>query len=125
MKIFLVFLALSLNTVERSKSPTKAVLLSCFIPAGGQFYNEKFLKGTIIGGFEVYTGYHALESYISYKKKGNNEDFGQALSFGFYFLGAWLYSMADAYVDAHLYNFSRKIKFEASNSSVSLKYKFK
>jgi hypothetical protein len=125
MKILLVFLALSLNTAEKSKSPSKAVLLSCFIPAGGQFYNEKFLKGTIIGGFEVYTGYRALESYLSYRKTENNEDFGQALSFGFYFLGAWLYSMADAYVDAHLYNFSKRIKFEAKTGSVCLKYNFK
>ncbi|MGB9824030.1 MAG: hypothetical protein ACPLN0_04695 [Candidatus Hydrothermia bacterium] len=125
MKFFLVFLILSLNAGERSKSPTKAVLLSCFIPAGGQFYNEKFIKGTIIGGLEVYTGYRALESYLSYRKNGNTENFGRALSFGFYFLGTWLYSMADAYVDAHLYNFSRRIKFEATTGSVCLKYKFK
>ncbi|MEO0246679.1 MAG: hypothetical protein ABIM20_01715 [candidate division WOR-3 bacterium] len=119
MKILLLTLILTSSDTAKVKVPTKALLLSCFTPAGGQFYNEKYIKGAILGSIEIYTGYRAMKNYLSYRRTGSNERFADALSFGFYFLSFWLYSMADAYVDAHLYGFKNKIKIEASfNKSV-------
>lgn len=114
MKTLLLIAALISNDTSKVKVPTKALLLSSFTPAGGQFYNEKYFKGTILAGLEIYTGYRAIENYLAYRKTGDNRRFADALSFGFYFLSFWLYSMADAYVDAHLYSFKNKIKFETS-----------
>jgi len=123
MKTLLLLTLLSSNPV--SKSPTKAVLFSCFLPAGGQFYNEKYIKGTIIASIELYTGYKTAINYFDYRKTASPERFSDALSYGFYFLGTWLYSMADAYVDAHLYNFKEKMEVSLLPTGVRLSFKLR
>ncbi len=112
MHIFLIILALSIP----SKSPTKAVLLSAAIPGGGQFYTHSYIKGILIACGEVYFGAYTISDYINYKK--SNEQYIQdyykreTFSDGMYFLGIFLFSLADAYVDAHLYKFSEKTGFK-------------
>ena len=107
------------------KDPEKAALLSAFLPGGGQFYNEKYLKGVIIASIEGFTGYNAISRYVKYKKFGDLQKFSESLSYGFYFLGTWLYSVADAYVDAHLFNFKEKVELVLLPRGVSFVYKIK
>jgi TM2 domain-containing membrane protein YozV len=68
------------NTQQIRKSPTAAVLLSFFLPAGGQFYNGDIKKALAIGG-----GY-ILGIILAYFVVG-----------GFVVLGVWIWSMIDAY----------------------------
>lgn len=121
MSIFFAFFLLVGNPGV-SKSPTKAVLLSAFLPAGGQIYNEKYFKAAVLASIETYSGYKALDYYLGYRKSGDTEKFKSAVSFGFYFLGSWLYSMADAYVDAHLFDFGKKVQFTISSRGFGVRY---
>ncbi|MDI6851932.1 MAG: DUF5683 domain-containing protein [bacterium] len=121
---FLTFLVLILVGVE-GKNPGKAVLMSAFLPGGGQFYNEKYLKGFIVASVEVFTGYNSISRYVKYRKSGDLQMFNESLSYGFYFLGTWLYSLADAYVDAHLFNFKEKVELALFPRGVSFAYKIK
>jgi hypothetical protein len=125
MKFLIYFLFLLGET--QGKNPSKAVLMSAFLPAGGQFYNEKYLKGVVIGSVEVFTGFKAISNYVEYKKSGDLQKFNEGLSYGFYFLGTWLYSMADAYVDAHLFNFKSKVElaFLPKNMGISFNVKWR
>ncbi len=124
MSVFFALLLL-VDSPDLSKSPTKAVLLSAFLPAGGQIYNEKYFKAAVLASIETYSGYKALDYYLSYRKSGDTEKFKSAVSFGIYFLGAWLYSMADAYVDAHLFDFGKKVQFTSSSRGVGVRYNLK
>lgn len=123
MNVMFVLCILLSETVV-AKSPSKAVLLSCFLPGGGQFYNEKFVKGAVFGAAEAFTGYVALSNYLDYKKTGSEAKFKESFSYGFYFLGIWLYSMADAYVDAQLFNFDKKIQISMNSKGIGLSLSF-
>lgn len=86
-----------------AKSPRKAMLLSLCIPGGGQFYNEAYVKGIIIGSAEVALGYLSYQSH-----KENNEEKRNVYLFWFASLVA--YSVADAWIDAHMYGFDKESK---------------
>lgn len=57
--ILLVFFSISSGEVIKKEEPNhyKPMLLSMFIPAGGQFYNEVYLKGGIFLAGEIGLGY--------------------------------------------------------------------
>lgn len=92
-----------------NKSPRGAMLRSIFVPGWGQFYNGKWLKGLLIAGAEL----GLITNAVVLNKWANEATTDEEYYFyidnrnlSFWLLGATiLYSMADAYVDAHLFQF--------------------
>ena len=82
---------------------------SIFVPGWGQFYNGKWFKGVVIAGVEVGLVANAVVLNQWANQAQTEEEFFFYIdnrNLSFLLLGATiLYSMADAYVDAHLFNF--------------------
>jgi len=85
-------------SVTYPRSPQKAVLLSAFIPGGGQFYTKRYIRGLVIGGGEIALGTMA---YLKHRD-GDSDKRDQYLYYLAFLIG---FSMADAYVGALVYNF--------------------
>ena len=75
-----------------------AVLRSIALPGWGQFYNGKRLKGSIIATTEVASAVAWVVRRKQIKDRGTQE----RNLYLFSTIGIALYSVADAYVDAHL-----------------------
>ena len=97
------------SSLTATKSPTGAMLRSLFVPGWGQFYNDKWFKALVIGGTEI--GLVANAVYQNQMAAKANDPLerewyidNRNLSY-WWLLGTILFSMADAYVDAHLYHF--------------------
>ena len=92
-----------------TKNPTGAMLRSIVVPGWGQFYNGKWLKGLVIAGAEVGFITNAIVLNKWAHEATTEEEFLYYIdnrNLSFWLLGATiLYSMADAYVDAHLFGF--------------------
>ena len=108
------------------KSPGTAMLLSAVLPGAGQFYNESYWKVPVVFGFGIYFVSSWLDNnrrYIDYRDKysASLQQFPngdprllavrefykeQRDSFTWYFLIMYLLNIADAYVDASLYDFN-------------------
>ncbi|MBN1542360.1 hypothetical protein JW992_09465 [candidate division KSB1 bacterium] len=111
-----------------TKSPSGAMMRSLVLPGGGQFYNDKWLKGLAIAAAEigcianaVVQNQYAVREEIPYYR----EIYRDRRNLSFWWLaGIILYSMADAYVDAHLYNFdeSESIAFNLGMNSSEMRY---
>lgn len=92
-----------------NKNPTGAMLRSIFVPGWGQFYNEKPFKGLLIAGTQI----TFLTNALIFDKWGQQAitELDRAYyydnrSLYYWLLGASiLYSMTDAFVDAHLFDF--------------------
>jgi hypothetical protein len=120
-----IFLFVSLSSVQRcanaapadtlhtkSKSPTGALLRSLVIPGWGQLYNEQYLKAAIAFGIETSLALSASyqnDQVHRYEKKGESDaakfyrnDRNRLI---WWLAGFALFSMGDAYVDAHLFNY--------------------
>jgi len=122
-----IFLLLILVSDVQYKSPQKAVILSALLPGGGQFYTGHYIKGGVIASGEIFS---LIKAYFLYKDSkdyevGSSERdslMRESFSYAFWFLGIWFYSVLDAYVDAHLYNFDEKAKisifFKPDNEAV-------
>lgn len=113
------------DTVE-TKSPLGAVLRSAIVPGWGQFYNESYWKVPIVlglGGFLAYGMIQEHDSYSEYadlyaasiteEAPAGNLRLKQFREFyrnrrdtyGWWLLVTYLLQLADAYVDAQLFNF--------------------
>jgi hypothetical protein len=111
---------------EMSKSPLGAVLRSAVIPGWGQFYNESYWKIPLVVGLSAYLVYgiiseHSLFTDYSalYDATITTDDPAGDLqlkqfreiyrdrrdTFAWWFLVTYLLQIADAFVDAHLYDF--------------------
>lgn len=104
------------------KSPWGAVLRSAVLPGFGQFYNESYWKIPVVWGFIGYFGYVWIDNNDSYKKyrdlyaeseftnaiyKKYRDDFkDQRDEFAIYIVLTYFLQLVDAYVDAHLFDFS-------------------
>jgi hypothetical protein len=94
------------------KNPTGAMLRSMVVPGWGQWYNEKRLKAAVVMGAElglvvdaIVQNQLAARSDYDYER----EYYRNNRSLAIWWLGAAiLYSMADAYVDAHLFDFDER-----------------
>jgi hypothetical protein len=90
-------------------SPRTAMWRSALIPGGGQFYNGKWIKGTLVAVAEL--GCVANAIYQNQRVVNSASDYERAVyrdrrNLSYWWLaGIILYSMADAYVDAHLLQF--------------------
>lgn len=116
------------TSVNLTKNPTTAVLLSLPLPGLGQWYNEQYWKIPIFTGTCGFTAYLFFKNnadfnttddlYEQAKAEGadptvtqrlldqrevyrNNRDLA-----GVIFLGAYILAAVDAYVGAHLYDFN-------------------
>lgn len=108
-----------------TKSPGLAMLLSALVPGAGQAYNESYWKVPVVVGLGVYFGAIWLDNhrrYTDYRDRYKESlltspsgdgtllrlrDFyrSQRDTFTWYFLIYYLVNVADAYVDASLYDF--------------------
>jgi hypothetical protein len=108
------------------KSPGTAMLLSAMLPGAGQFYNHSYWKVPVVLGFGLYFVSSWLDNnrrYEDYQEKYaasilknpagdpillNVREFykEQRDSFTWYFFLLYFISIADAYVDASLYDFN-------------------
>jgi len=134
---------------EMKKSPWKAVVLSSILPGLGQVYNESYWKLPIValaGGTLGYYFFYNNGKYLDYRDKyeasqtqanpGGDERFKRLResyrdlrdTYLLYFAIFYLINLADAYVDAHLYDFnvSEKVKIGLlqKNSLVNFKINF-
>ena len=105
---------------EMQKSPWGAVLRSAIIPGWGQIYNESYWKVPIIWGLTGWFVYAWIDNNKQYKdyrdlysETGNSRyqrlrDFylDQRDEFAIYIAITYLLNLVDAYVDAHLFDFS-------------------
>lgn len=111
------------------KNPLVAVLLSAALPGAGQFYNQSYWKIPIIDGFVGYFVYEYIredKSFRDYRSQyaasqtpqfpeGDDNlktlrEFyrSQRNNFTWYFLIVYFINLVDAYVDAHLFDFTVK-----------------
>lgn len=102
------------------RSPRTAMLLSLFIPGAGQFYNESYWKGGIIAAAEVTLASLAVREHLlltkvsadlqsslpdSIKENLLTDYKDRRNAFAFLAGVAIIYSLSDAYVDAHMFHF--------------------
>lgn len=120
---------------EMKKSPWKAVLLSAILPGLGQFYNESYWKlpiVAVVGGSLAYYFFNNNSKYLDYRdlyeksqspENPNGDERYKRLRESYrdardqnllYFMMFYLVNLADAYVDAHLYDFNVSDKMKVS-----------
>jgi len=100
------------KTPLKKNSPRGAVIRAVIFPGWGQWYNEKRFKALLVFGTEVgfasaaiWHNQQVVKSWKDYEDIYKEFHINMRNQFVWYLAGAILYSMADAYVDAHLYHF--------------------
>lgn len=120
-------LALSLVSAAWSgegpgKSPVLAVVASTVIPGGGQFYCENYLRGSLfccaqatLTAMTLYEHMLTEEALRRYKATGDEEDyadyshhFDRRRNLLWWDVGVLVFSAADAFVNAHMYDFGKR-----------------
>ena len=112
--------------LEEKPSPLRSVILSTTMPGLGQLHNGHWLKGAsfvIVGALlvaKVLVEKDRADRYLHLSKTVPDEDdaayyydrysfhFDQKDRYLWWMLGFWVYNMLDAYVDGHLFGFSRQ-----------------
>jgi len=96
-----------------TRDPTGALLRSAVLPGWGQFYNDRPVKGIVLGSLELgLLGWLIAEHLASEEARRENDDPAyqlhsqRRLDLIWYTSATWLFGMLDAYVDAYLYSFS-------------------
>ncbi len=105
-----------------TRSPMGALMRSAAIPGWGQFYNDRPVKGILLGAVEL--GLLALFLKEYSVAEDAREDFLESgdpldeeryethrerrLNLIWITAASWLYGMMDAYVDAHLFAFEEE-----------------
>ena len=99
-----------INEVDSTlnKNPRQAFLFS-LVPGGGQFYNQKYIKGSIVMGLETLALLSWLENSKIYKNYDaeeyplkQNRYLEKRNKYAWWVIFLYFYSMIDAMVDAHL-----------------------
>lgn len=102
-----------------SKSPFWAAISSALLPGGGQFYTENELRGLLfffaqgtLAGMTLYEHTKAEDAWRRYERSRDPEDyedysyhFDRRYNLLWWDATVWILSVADAYVDAHMYRF--------------------
>ena len=126
------------TTFVMQKSPWGAVLRSAIIPGLGQFYNESYWKIPIIWGVGalfisgwVYNNNLYKDNKNLFIETGinlykNNRDFyrDQRDNFTIYLVILYILNLVDAYVDAHLFDFTVQEDFITGSPRVNLRVHF-
>jgi len=120
------------------KSPWGAVLRSAVLPGFGQFYNESYWKIPVIWGVGalfisgwVYNNNLYQDNKNLFIDTGNslyklNRDFyrDQRDNFTIYLVILYVLNLVDAYVDAHLFDFTVEQNFISGSSRINFRYNF-
>ena len=116
--IVFIFLICSICTGQNTeidsskiKDPSLAWKIS-FIPGLGQLYNEKYFKFIGLLSAEFY----AINRFNNLRQQGN---ITKRNTYGWWIIGLYFYGVLDAYVDAHLSSFPKKINNKESDSSLN------
>ena len=130
---------------EMTKSPWGAVLRSAIVPGWGQFYNESYWKIPIIWGVLgsfVYGWIYYDDLYVDFRDRYNQsliEEPGIGIStfkrsrdfyrdqrdlFTIYFALGYLLNLVDAFVDAHLFDFTVEENVITNNPQLQIRFKF-
>lgn len=125
------------------KSPLGAVARSAIIPGWGQFYNHSYWKIPVVWGFLGWFGYNykinndnyndnkklylqnlneGVQSY--YYKTQRDLYHDQRDLFAIYFFIAYFANLIDAYVDAHLFDFSVSEDNNSKSYQLNIKFNF-
>ena len=113
--MFITILIGQIDKVDSTliKNPKTALYLS-LIPGGGQLYNGKLLKGSLLLAFESYVIYSWLENSKIYKNYNSsnhilpkNRYLEKRNKYAWWVIFVYFYSMIDAIVDAHLSPFDQ------------------
>lgn len=117
------------------KSPTGAMIRSLVVPGWGQWYNNKKLKAFVVFGTEVgllVNSIYLNQKYREWDRKfrASEPGFAQNVIIAnrefyinnrntstWWLVGVALFSMADAFVDAHLFNFDESSDLACLNIS--------
>ncbi len=94
--------------VKNHHSPRKAFLLSTFIPGGGQIYNQKKWKSLVISTVETTCFSLVVYNSLKYRHLGQDKYLERRSSFLLCGIATGLYSMVDAYIDAHFFDFENQ-----------------
>lgn len=126
------------TTFVMQKSAWGAVLRSAIIPGWGQVYNESYWKVPIVwgvGGWFIYNYIKNNKDYKNYQRNyiithvtqdKLNRDFyrDQRDLFAMYLAFTYLATLVDAYVDAHLFDFSVTEDFYRQQPMLNIKMHF-
>jgi hypothetical protein len=107
-------------------SPAKSVLLSTMLPGLGQVRNGKWAKASaflVVGSLlvtKVIVESERADRYLYLSRNAPTDEEAETLyqeysthfdrrdRFVWWAVGFWIYSMLDAYIDSHLFGFSRQ-----------------
>lgn len=120
------------------KSVRTAMLLSLFLPGGGQFYNESYWKAGVIAAAEIgFAAFAArqellllnLDTAWTRAYPDSAREYAYRRNALFFLTGVVIaYSVADAYVDANMFHFreSQRLTLEPATNGLglALRYRF-
>lgn len=149
MRLFLLLVVLllvsgSLSAMEYAKNPYKAMVLSALLPGGGQVYNNAYIKAVAVVGLQAYLVNSAFYNHDKMEQfeammdgSGSFDDllyqsrwdkYRDNLRSDYWWIGTvMVLSVADAFVDAHLYNFKAekdKVRLKFEDKMLRLEYRF-
>lgn len=129
---------ISSDVFVMQKSPWGAVGRSAILPGWGQIYNESYWKAPVIWGvmgWFVYGWIDNNNNYIDYKNLYSQN--GDALyldyrnfyrdqrdEFAIYLLLTYFLNLVDAYVDAHLFDFSVDENYMTGTKMLNIRVNF-
>jgi len=96
--IFIFSVVFANETVDKNQEDSN--WKTNFIPIVGQFKNQKYFKGIILGSLQTYSAYN-LSHYNKSKQIGKRN------TYAWWVLGLYFYGIIDAYVDTNLKNFPK------------------
>ena len=126
------------SVFEMTKSPWTAVLMSAVVPGLGQIYNESYLKVPVIWGITgwlVYLWIDYNNDYGYYKDlygvslNPNHQRLRTAYrdlrdEVSIYLGLVYLLNLVDAYVDAHLFDFTVEENFHTKSPMLNIRIGF-
>jgi len=113
------------DTTHRIQTPKGAMLRSLVLPGWGQFYNCRVVKGGFIAAAEISSivGFFIRSNQIHQESYPNS--FPKRNIYFFTSVGILIYSLIDAYVDAHLDMVNwKEVKLESGKNILEFKAVF-
>ena len=112
------------------------MLLTTFVPGGGQFYTKRYVKGIIIGGTQSYLIYNGVQTQLNLNEINRianpspeqldekNDLLDKRRQIAWWMALVWTIGILDAYVDAQLYNFESDLSLDqAGDPKLRLSFK--
>jgi len=126
-------LAQEAREVKKPKrSPLLAVCFSAACPGGGQLYTQQYLRAAVFAGGLGYLGYCYDREDKAAIGNPDQDDYNyhneRRRTYKWWFIGIWTLSLADAYVDAHMFKFDQHsepdLSLQVAPGSVALVKRF-